>query len=77
MNGVITSDPDSVDMDKLRSYTPGRCVPLVSSSEIKEYKIDNPKHKVVLFDFGAKDNIRPLLKRARLRCNKRAVQYHR
>lgn len=61
MNGAITSDPDSVDMDKLRAYNPGRCVPLVSSGEIKEYKIDNPKHKVVLFDFGAKDNIRRCL----------------
>jgi carbamoyl-phosphate synthase small subunit len=64
MNGVITSDPASVDMNALSDYSVRDSVAKVSIEEIRVYSPDNPRRSVVLWDFGAKENIvRSLLAR--------------
>lgn len=64
MNGAITTDPDNVDMAALRAYKVKNAVELSSVKEPYTEKSENSKRKVVLMDFGLKDNIkRELLKR--------------
>lgn len=64
MNGAITTDPDNVDMATLRAYKVKNAVELSSVKEPYTEKSENSKRKVVLMDFGLKDNIkRELLKR--------------
>jgi carbamoyl-phosphate synthase small subunit len=59
MNGVITRDPDAVDMDAVRRYAIRDAVPSVSAKE--PYTVPSSggaaDFKVVLWDFGAKGNI--------------------
>jgi len=58
MNGLITSDPESVDFDELRSYRAKNLVETVSTTE--EYTVKpecTPEYKVVLLDLGTKKAI--------------------
>jgi carbamoyl-phosphate synthase small subunit len=58
MNGVIISDPADVDMDSVKRYVIKDSVASVSVKEPKVYKPDgDARYRVVLWDFGAKDNI--------------------
>ena len=64
MNGIITSNTDNVDFESLKGYKADEAVPSVSTKENTYSKADNGKYKVVMWDFGAKENIRrELLKR--------------
>lgn len=57
MNGTITTDPQSVDFEKIKAY---RIVDAVkNSSAEKPYTIgsDNGKYKIALMDYGLKRNI--------------------
>jgi carbamoyl-phosphate synthase small subunit len=60
MNGAITSDPGGVDMDALRAYAIRDAVAGVSTRVVRtrepEPSLEPPRH-VVLWDFGAKENI--------------------
>lgn len=58
MNGAITSDPDSVDLEKLRAY---RVQNAVENTSVKALvRRENPEKRcsVALMDFGGKENIR-------------------
>lgn len=62
MNGVITtedvySQKDEL-LEKVRAFEIKDAVKTVTNSETLTYSGENPKHKVVLFDFGYKRNIR-------------------
>lgn len=67
MNGAVTSDPKSVDMDKLKAYRVSGAVPAMSTKTRESTKSENGQRNVVLMDFGIKENIRRLL--LRLGCN--------
>lgn len=74
MNAVITTNPSTVDMDKLKAYKVENAVKSVSSQ--KPYMSDSDEHKfnVVLIDYGTKKNIvRELNKRG---CNVAVVPYN-
>ncbi len=62
MNGAITTENVYENKDKLleqiNSYKISDAVKNVTSTEFRTYSCDNPKYKVVLFDFGYKRNIR-------------------
>ncbi|HHW31200.1 MAG TPA: carbamoyl phosphate synthase small subunit [Clostridiaceae bacterium] len=63
MNGMITTDPEKADLDKIRSYSIKNAVESVS---VKEKKVLNPhgRYTIALLDFGFKENIaRELIKR--------------
>ncbi|MDR1511029.1 MAG: carbamoyl phosphate synthase small subunit [Synergistaceae bacterium] len=58
MNGVITADPQSVDMDEVKKYTIKNSVASVSVKAPVVVKPDGTTlYRVVLWDFGAKGNI--------------------
>ncbi|MDR3353434.1 MAG: carbamoyl phosphate synthase small subunit [Synergistaceae bacterium] len=60
MNGIITSDPENVSLDSLRSYAIRDAVAGVSTREVFVVNPDTSEgsgHHVVLWDFGAKANI--------------------
>ncbi len=62
MNGVITTEDvyskkDEL-LEKVRAFTITDAVKTVTNNEILTYSEENPKYKVVLFDFGYKRNIR-------------------
>ena len=65
MNGKITSHlPVDTDTSALRSYKVVDAVKSVSRTSMTHEKVENPKYKVALFDFGLKENIhRKLLQR--------------
>jgi carbamoyl-phosphate synthase small subunit len=64
MNGIITSNPDSADMAALNSFCIHDAVAKVSTREAISYEPESAKHLVILWDFGAKENIgRSLLER--------------
>ncbi|MDO4281589.1 MAG: carbamoyl phosphate synthase small subunit [Peptococcaceae bacterium] len=65
MNAVLTTDPDKVSADGLKEFAIRDAVPSVTIKETKTTVSDNKQHpRIVLWDFGAKDNIeRELLKR--------------
>jgi carbamoyl-phosphate synthase small subunit len=64
MNGVITSNPGAVELDRLKSFRVLDAVAQVSPREVSTYSPENPRRVVVLWDFGAKENIvRSLLER--------------
>lgn len=74
MNAVITANPSTVDMDKLKAYKVENAVKSVSSQ--KPYMSGSNEHKfnVVLIDYGTKKNIvRELNKRG---CNVAVVPYN-
>jgi carbamoyl-phosphate synthase small subunit len=57
MNGVITKDPQEVDLEELKSFYIQDAVANVSIKEIASYSAPDAKRTVVLWDFGAKENI--------------------
>ncbi|MDD4688765.1 MAG: carbamoyl phosphate synthase small subunit [Eubacteriales bacterium] len=66
MNGKITSDISNIEkiIADLKEYSVRNAVKSVSSFEKEIYRPENPKKKVVLWDFGVKLNmVRELLKR--------------
>lgn len=60
MNGRIVMENSNTgfQFDELKNYTIVDAVKSVTCKEEKVFKAENSKHKVVLWDFGAKDNIR-------------------
>ncbi len=56
MNGVITTNPDKVDMEAVKAYT---IVDAVKSVSVTEEVVVNPEgeYSVALFDYGYKENI--------------------
>lgn len=73
MNGIITQNPENVDLEKLRAYRVVNPVAMASTKEIYTKNADNGKKTVVLMDFGLKDNIwRDLIKRG---CNVTVVPH--
>lgn len=58
MNGCITFDPASVDMNAVKAYRIKDAVKSVTSREIEYLYAPEPKHTVALFDYGQKENIR-------------------
>jgi carbamoyl-phosphate synthase small subunit len=64
MNGVITSDPCSVKTDVLNSFYIRDAVEKVSTREVLVSEPESLRRVVILWDFGAKENIvRSLLER--------------
>lgn len=57
MNGVITDDPDSVDLAALSAYRLQGAVRAVSAKEKYVVGPDSPKKKIALMDYGLKKNI--------------------
>lgn len=62
MNGVITTEDvyskKDEFLEKIRAFTITDAVKSVTNNEILTYTDENPRYKVVLFDFGYKRNIR-------------------
>ncbi|MFA7636312.1 MAG: carbamoyl phosphate synthase small subunit [Monoglobales bacterium] len=76
MNGKITDNISDVDkiIKELKEYSVKDAVKSVSSGETETYHAENPKKKVVLWDFGVKLNmVRELLKRG---CDVTVVPYN-
>lgn len=64
MNGIIVSDPETVDLDEVKSYRIRKPVCRVSTETVYEAAAENGKRRVAVMDFGLKENIkRELLKR--------------
>lgn len=64
MNAVLTTDPEKAIVDGLKEFAITNAVPSVTTESIKVAPSANNSPRVVLWDFGAKDNIeRELLKR--------------
>lgn len=73
MNAVITSNPDTVDYDKIKAFTICDAVKSVSADRPYMSASDEHKYNVVLIDYGTKKNIvRELNKRG---CNVAVVPY--
>lgn len=73
MNAVITSNPDTVDYDKVKAYTISDAVKNVSAERPYMRASEEHKYNVVLIDYGTKKNIvRELNKRG---CNVAVVPY--
>ena len=74
MNAVITSNPNNVDMEKVKRYKVTNAVESTSVEKPSLVGSDNHKYNVVLIDYGKKDNIpRELAKRG---CNVAVVPYN-
>lgn len=64
MNGVITGDPASVDLEAVKAHRVRGVVRAVSTKERYVVGPETPKKKVALMDYGLKKNIwRELVKR--------------
>jgi len=74
MNGALTDDPNSVDMDALRAYTIRDAVPESSTKDIYTVNAGPNKKHVVLMDFGLKENIKRKL--IRLDCQVTVVPHN-
>ena len=61
MNAKITGDKNNIDFDKIKNYKITNAVESVSCKELKEFKSENGKYKVVLLDFGAKESVKQKL----------------
>ena len=60
MNGAITTDfPDDFHgfLDRIKAYKVADAIQTVTSKEITSYKVDDPVCKVVLMDYGYRQNI--------------------
>lgn len=59
MNGRITSSIENIkkQIEDIKNYKPTNLIASVSSKQIKVYKSNNTKYKIVLWDFGAKKSI--------------------
>ncbi len=56
MNGMITTDPENVDVWKLKTFRIEHAVEAVTCKEKQEYP-SKGRCKIALLDFGAKENI--------------------
>lgn len=73
MNAIITTNPNNVDMEKVRQYKVTNAVKSVSTDKPELFPSEEHKYNVVLLDFGAKKNIiRELNKRG---CNVAVMPY--
>lgn len=73
MNAIITTNPNNVDMEKVRQYKVTDAVKSVSTNKPALFPSEEHKYNVVLLDFGAKKNIiRELNKRG---CNVAVMPY--
>lgn len=73
MNAIITTNPNNVDMEKVRQYKVTDAVKSVSTDKPALFPSEEHKYNVVLLDFGAKKNIiRELNKRG---CNVAVMPY--
>lgn len=63
MNGVITSDPDKVDFEKLKAYKVTNAVEGTSTKEIQTYPNDNKCCSVAVVDYGMLKSLRTKLER--------------
>lgn len=73
MNAIITTNPNNVDMEKVRQYRVTDAVKSVSTDKPALFPSEEHKYNVVLLDFGAKKNIiRELNKRG---CNVAVMPY--
>ncbi len=54
MNGVITDNPDSVNLEELKNYKIENAVSTVSVREPELYKAEDAKFTVAMLDFGFK-----------------------
>jgi carbamoyl-phosphate synthase small subunit len=57
MNGAITRDPSALDLKDLGNFAIRDAVARVSVREVMNYSPTDPRRVVVLWDFGAKENI--------------------
>ncbi|GHS86764.1 carbamoyl-phosphate synthase small chain [Synergistales bacterium] len=57
MGGVITANPENVDMKKLTAFRITDAVANVSIKEVRRETPPEPKYRVALWDFGVKENI--------------------
>lgn len=57
INAYITTDKESIDFDKIRTFEIGECVSKVSIKKSKSYSVENPIAKVALIDYGYNKNI--------------------
>ncbi len=76
MNGIITDDIADIEKIKneLKEYSVKNAVKSVSSGEKEIYTTENPRKRVVLWDFGVKLNmVRELVKR---NCEVTVLPYH-
>lgn len=75
MNGKITSDISDIDsiLKELKGFLVKDAVKSVSCGEVKQRQQSKGKYKVVLWDFGAKENIRRELEKRD--CNVIRVPY--
>lgn len=61
LNGMISTDPienKEEALKEIRAFTIKDAVKTVSRKDFQEFKAENPKRKVALYDFGYKFNIR-------------------
>lgn len=58
MNGIITYDPATAELEKIRDYRVTDAVAQASVKEAYTEKSKNGKRNVVLMDFGLKNNIK-------------------
>lgn len=73
MNAIITTNPNNVDMEKVKQYKVTDAVKSVSTDKPALFPSEEHKYNVVLLDFGAKKNIiRELNKRG---CNVAVMPY--
>lgn len=73
MNAIITTNPNNVDMEKVRQYKVTDAVKSVSTDKPALFPSEEHNYNVVLLDFGAKKNIiRELNKRG---CNVAVMPY--
>lgn len=64
MNAVLTTDPAKAVTDGLKEFAITNAVPSVTTEKTRVAPASEESHRVVLWDFGAKDNIeRELVKR--------------
>lgn len=57
MNGMITDNPDGADLEKIKSYKVKDAVSTVSSTHPLKRESEDALRRVVLMDFGLKENI--------------------
>lgn len=74
MNGAVTDDPKKVDLAEIKAYRVKNPVNDVSTKKAYTLTADKPLYKVVMLDFGLKQNIcRCLTKRG---CDVKVVPYN-
>ena len=57
LNAAITDDPASVDMDALRAYRAKDAVKTVSRKNIEQFKGEEARYTVAMYDFGARASV--------------------